>query len=63
MNISSNLIAKLLMNSLYGKFGMKVESTVVEIFNTSNETELSLFKEMLNVCGETLQDFIKIDHH
>lgn len=62
MNISSNLIAKLLMNSLYGKFGMKVESTVVEIFNTSNETELSLFKEMLDVCGETLQDFIKIDH-
>jgi hypothetical protein len=58
-----NLIAKLLMNSLYGKFGMKVESSVVEIFNTSNETELSLFKEMLNVYGETLLDFNKIDSH
>ena len=28
-----NLIAKLLMNSLYGKFGMKSESTVVEIYD------------------------------
>jgi hypothetical protein len=34
-----NLIAKLLMNSLYGKFGMKLENTLVEMFDTSNEAE------------------------
>lgn len=27
-----NLIAKLLMNSLYGKFGMKVERNQVDIY-------------------------------
>jgi len=58
-----NLIAKLLLNSLYGKFGMKSESTIVEIFNTSNESELDLFKEMLEVFGTGIQDFIKIDNH
>jgi hypothetical protein len=58
-----NLIAKLLMNSLYGKFGMKLESTVIEMFNTSNETENNLFKDMLEAYGETLQDFIQLDDH
>ena len=58
-----NLIAKLLMNSLYGKFGMKMEVNKIEMFDTSNETELSLFKEMLNEYGLSLVDFIKIDNH
>jgi hypothetical protein len=30
-----NLIAKLLMNSLYGKFGMKSETTKVEILENN----------------------------
>ena len=34
-----NLIAKLLMNSLYGKFGMKLDTTRIDMFDTSNETE------------------------
>ena len=58
-----NLIAKLLMNSLYGKFGMKLESTIVEMFDTSSETELSLFNDLLEVSGQTIQDFLKIDNH
>lgn len=58
-----NLIAKLLMNSLYGKFGMKPESTIIEMFDTSNENEFALFNEMLEKYGMTIQDFIKIDNH
>jgi hypothetical protein len=58
-----NLIAKLLMNSLYGKFGMKLDSTVIEMFDTSNETENNVFKEMLEAYGETLQDYIQLDSH
>jgi len=57
-----NLIAKLLMNSLYGKFGMKLESTLIEMCDTSCETELNLFKEMLEVYGESIIDFVKLDH-
>jgi len=56
-----NLIAKLLMNSLYGKFGMKLEKTIVEMFNTSNDADNELLNNMLDTYGMTLQDFIKID--
>jgi DNA polymerase type B, organellar and viral len=35
-NHPMNLIAKLLMNSLYGKFGMKPTNTMVEIFDISD---------------------------
>ena len=57
-----NLIAKLLMNSLYGKFGMKLESTIIEMFDTSNEIENDLLQKMVNTYGMTIQDFIKIDN-
>src|SRR5579872_7204673 len=43
-----NDIAKLLQNSLYGKFGMKSTGTVVNMFDA---------------YGLTVQDFIKIDNH
>jgi len=58
-----NLIAKLLMNSLYGKFGMKLENTIIEMFDTSNEAKFASFNEMLDVYGLSIQDFIKIDNH
>ena len=58
-----NLIAKLLMNSLYGKFGMKLQSTEIFMYDTSNELELNSFKELLDAYGYTIQDFIKIDNH
>lgn len=42
-----NLIAKLLMNSLYGKFGMRLESTEIFIHDTSTEEgELKLRKDI-----------------
>lgn len=58
-----NLIAKLLMNSLYGKFGMKSETTIVEIFNTSCSNQLELLSEMLDTFGNSVQDYIKLDNH
>jgi hypothetical protein len=57
-----NLIAKLLMNSLYGKFGMKLESTVVEIFDRTNESENQILNDMLELYGETLRDYIEIEN-
>lgn len=58
-----NLIAKLLMNSLYGKFGMRLESTIIDIYDTSTDVgELSLRKDM-NIWGESIEDYVKIDDH
>jgi len=58
-----NLIAKLLMNSLYGKFCMKTENTRVDIYDCSNELGLSLFQEVINSKGETITDYIQIEDH
>jgi len=58
-----NLIAKLLMNSLYGKFGMKLETTVLDMYDTTCETQNELLHDMLEAYGETLSDYIKIDNH
>jgi DNA polymerase type B, organellar and viral len=58
-----NLVAKLLMNSLYGKFGMKNQSTIVEIFNTSDILENNIFNEMLETFGESIQHKVNIDNY
>ena len=56
-----NLIAKLLMNSLYGKFGMKTEVSVVNIYNCSTPESEKAFEEMLEAYGENIQDYIQLD--
>ena len=56
-----NLVAKFLMNSLYGKFGMKLESTQVEMFDTNDEVQKDLLNGMLEIYGESLHDYIKLD--
>jgi len=58
-----NLIAKLLMNSLYGKFAMKKDSSQIEIFDTSNKKGIQLFEEMLETHGHTVEDYIKLDNY
>ena len=58
-----NLIAKLLMNSLYGKFGMKLENTLIDIFNTYINSDNELLDDLIEVYGPTIQDFIKLDNH
>jgi hypothetical protein len=56
-------IAKLLLNSLYGKFGMKLTTTKVEIFNLNFDEDLSLFTDLLTNLGPTIQDWVKIDDY
>ena len=56
-----NLIAKLLMNSLYGKFGMKLEITKVEMFDCSDDEGVNYFRAALDLYGTTVQDYVKLD--
>jgi hypothetical protein len=56
-----NLIAKLLMNSLYGKFGMKVEKTLVEIFNLNLDSDRLALRKLLDSAGPSIQDHIELD--
>ena len=60
-NDPMNLIAKLLMNSLYGKFGMKPEHSTVDIYNNSTDEGRQHFKWVLDTFGESIQDYIKLD--
>jgi len=58
-----NLIAKLLMNSLYGKFGMRMESTIIEIFNSTLNKDIKLLDKFLEEHATTIQDLIQIGNH
>jgi hypothetical protein len=58
-----NYIAKLLMNSLYGKFGMKMENTEVLIFDCSNPVGQDTFNEIFELWAESIKDYITIDNH
>jgi hypothetical protein len=56
-----NLIAKLLLNSLYGKFGMKTETTKVEIFNLNIDADKLALKTLLDTAPNSVKDFIEFD--
>ena len=58
-----NLVAKLLLNSLYGKFGMKMESTRVDIYNVGDKAGLDYFNSMVDAFGETVHDYVKVDNY
>lgn len=51
-----NLIAKLLMNSLYGKFGMRPYHSVVEIHDVSTDEGTQQFYDMLESYDQSIQD-------
>jgi hypothetical protein len=53
-----NLNAKLLLNSLYGKFGMKSETTKVEIL--ANNKELNKYLDRFNT---SIIDIIYLENH
>lgn len=55
-----NYIAKLLMNSLYGKFGMRMETTDVEIFNISDPVALECYNETFELWAESIRELINI---
>lgn len=56
-----NLIAKLLMNSLYGKFGMRTDITKVEVFDCSTDDGVLALDEAIETYGEAIHDSIRID--
>lgn len=58
-----NLIAKLLMNSLYGKFGMKSESNGVEVYNSNVPLEMEALDAHLARMGESVSDILKAGDH
>jgi hypothetical protein len=58
-----NFVAKLLMNSLYGKFGMRTETTDVKVFNCSDPTGMNSFNECFTLWGESIKDLITIDDY
>jgi DNA polymerase type B, organellar and viral len=47
-----NLIAKLLMNSLYGKFGMGLDRSIFEIYDIKNKAEEAAFLKLLEGLAE-----------
>ena len=57
-----NLIAKLLMNCIYGKFGMKNSFNVVEMFDFSDDKDKILFNDFLDSHGELVLDQISLDN-
>jgi len=58
-----NLIAKLLMNSLYGKFAMKLDRKEVSIYNVSTESTMNEFKDMISELGESIEDWVNLGTH
>lgn len=57
-----NLVAKLLMNSLYGKFGMKVEFTKVDIFTILTEQDKVNVRNKVKGYGESILDFLMVNN-
>jgi len=58
-----NLIAKLMMNSLYGKFGMKNELTVVDIFKINDESDKTAFEKLIDLWGNSIHDWVISDNY
>lgn len=58
-----NMICKLLMNSLYGKFGMKTTKSVVTLYDNSNDFDRDLLSFDMETYGESISDFVKLDNH
>ena len=56
-----NLIAKLLMNSLYGRFGMRVHRMFTEIFNLDNRQQHLELAKLVKTVGESIVDIVKLD--
>jgi hypothetical protein len=51
------------MNSLYGKFGMKTQTTEVCIYDCSTDKGKENFRNELDIYGESIQDYIHLDDH
>lgn len=58
-----NVIAKLLMISLYGKFGLKSDTTTVEIYDVNNKEQMAKLDRNLEEFSESIQDYIHVDNY
>jgi len=58
-----NNIAKLLMNSLYGKFGMKEEITIIEVLNNLNDIDKEIISNKLELYNNNITDIINLVDH
>jgi hypothetical protein len=56
-----NLIAKLLMNSLYGKFGMKDEMTKMEILANKTPEEKQWISDQFELYNTSIIDYIELN--
>ena len=57
-----NLICKLLMNSLYGKFGMSPEVNIVDIHDVNTPELKTKFLDMIKEVGESVEQFIHLEN-
>lgn len=55
-----NLIAKLLMNSLYGKFGFKAARNVIEIIDEASKEDMIRFRFRLKIMCILLERLFKM---
>ena len=58
-----NLIAKLLMNSLFGKFGMKTEHSLIQIYNINDDLDRNSINEILDLYGKSVSDVIDMEDY
>lgn len=58
-----NMIAKLLMNSLYGKFAQRMERLEVEVFDVSTDELINQCIDKIVEYGETVMDHQQIDNN
>jgi len=50
------------MNSLYGKFGMKMEVTRVDIYKILDEEDIINLEKLLKSYGESIHDWVLLDN-
>jgi hypothetical protein len=58
-----NLIAKLLLNSLYGKFGMKDETTKMVILENMNDLDKEIISVKLDLYGPSIKDIVTFENY
>ena len=58
-----NLIAKLFLNNLYVKFGMKSEGKSIAVLKTNRKSDMDKFDNILGESGESVQDLLTIGNH
>lgn len=58
-----NMVAKMLMNSLYGKFGMKSETFNIEIFDRKDPLQLESLDKKISLHGDIVKDLLELDDY